>query len=304
MTVSFKLLNKENINELMKEVSEKLPEANSEDIQAVFDELEESISDSCEYAVSVSSGCLLLRIYDGEYLFPYPIALEDGANPKIALDDIRKYAVKEEIPLVICDLPREVLSSVISLFRHCSIDAADFEGEYYTLRPISELTLVDDIPTEKMDGLELSLLRKDDESDYARLCRDQDTNRYWGYDFREDVPDCEDSYFLEAAESETNRGVAVSFAVRSRGEFAGEAILYGFDLRGGAQCAIRILPEHRRKHLATDALELLSSIASQIGLLYLYATVDGDNDASLYLFHRTFHGSSIEGRNTVFHKIL
>lgn len=302
MYISFKVLTGENAPALLSELKEKL--GAREEIEEIFEELLDNLSDGCEYAVSSYSGCVLLRIYDGEYLFPYPISVSEEGNELLAIEEIRRYAVKEEIPLVICDLPREALSDIMQLFRHASIDAADIEGDYYTLRPISELSLTDEIPTEKAERLELTPLRPEDEVEYATLCRDTDTNRYWGYDFREDAPGCEDSYFLECAENEYQRGVAVSFAVRYEDRFIGEAILYSFDLRGGAQSAVRIIPECRRKGLATGALTLLSRIASEVGLVCMLATVDSENEASCRMCQSFFDSFSKDGKNNIYTKYL
>ncbi len=302
MTVSFKVLNKENAAQILHELIEKL--GSRDEVSEIFRDILENLSDGCEYAVSSHSGCILLRIYDGEYVFPYPIGVVEEANELLAVEEIRRYAVKEEIPLVLCDLPREALSDILPLFRHASIDAADLECDYFTLRPVSELSLTDDISSERMDNVELTLLRPEDETEYARLCRDVETNRYWGYDFRADAPECDDSYFLATAAEERKRGVAVSFAVRNEGEFVGEAILYSFDLKGGAQCAVRILPEYRRKRLATNALTILSRIAAQMGLLYMYATVNCENEASCEMCFNFFDSFVIDGANNIYLKNL
>ena len=303
MFISFNPLTKENAAEIFARLGENLGAA-ADEVNEILEEIIENLSDGCEYAVSSHSGCILLRIFDGEYVFPYPIAMTDEANPMLAADEIRRYTVKEEIPLVICDLPREALSEIIPLFRHVSIDAADLEGDYYTVRVLSELSLTEEISSESMENVELSLLIPEDEAEYARLCRDGEGNRYWGYDFSADAPDCEDSYFLEMAERELDRGVAISLAIRYNGIFVGEAILYYFDLKGGAQCALRILPEYRRKGIASNAISILEKIASQMGLIFLYATVDSDNEASCNLFNKSFDDFSMDGRNNVYVKYL
>lgn len=304
MTVSFKVLTNDNFAQLKNELAGRLAGAAREDIDEIFDELYENLSDGLEYALSAHSGCLLIRIYDGEYLFPYPIALEDGASEAFAVNELRRYVIKEEIPLVICDLPREKIADIMPFFRHVSIDAADMEGDYYTMRPVSELSLVSEIPSEREGEIELTPLTAEDERDYAELCRDKESNRYWGYDFREDTPDADDAYFLETAESEFNRGVAVSLAVRYEGKFVGEAILYAFDLQGGAQCAVRIMKDYRRRGLAKTSLNLLSGVARQMGLLYMHATVDGENYPSDMMCSAFFDSRAIDGRNLIFTKEL
>lgn len=304
MTVSFKVLRDDNSSEVKAYISEKICTLDTEDIDEIFDQLGENLTDDIEYALSAYAGCLLIRIYDGEYLFSYPIALDEGADELLALDEIRRYAVKEEIPLVISDIPREKLGEVVSMFRHASIDVADTDGDFYTLRPVSELSLISKVPSENIEKIELTQLCPDDEEKYATLCRDAESNRFWGYDFREDAPYADDSYFMQMAENEFNRGIAVSFAVRCEGAFVGEAILYAFDLKGGAECAVRILPEHRRKGYAKAALSMLPKIASRLGLVCLYATVDGDNIPSKLMCESIFDSYTVDGKNIVFTKKL
>ena len=304
MAVRFKIVDSSSAKMLKKELRLSLEGANGEDIDAVVDEICESEGDGCEYALSSAFGCLLVRIYDGEYSFPYPIALTEGGGEYFAIDQLRAYTVKEEIPLVISDIPRDALGEILPMFRHMSLDCTDPDGEYYTLRVSSELSLAGEVEGEAEGDVELSHLRPEDEGEYARLCRDAETNRYWGYDFREDTPDCEDAYFLESAENELARGVAVCFAVRCEGKFAGEGILYGFDLQGGVQSAVRILPEHRRKGLGALAFDLLSRVAQGMGLIRMYATVAEENTASNELCKKYFDEFCRDGENYLYTKYL
>ena len=57
---------------------------------------------------------------------------------------------------------------------------------------------------------------------------------------------------------------------------------------GGAECAVRILPEYRGRGIATKTVHALKTIAEGIGLLKLYATVDSRNEASKKLFDKCF----------------
>jgi RimJ/RimL family protein N-acetyltransferase len=304
MSLSFKVVTEENLSLLHRMTKDNLPTASEEDLVEIFGQLEENLDDGCEYALSHHGGCLLMRIYEGEYLFAYPIALEDSANEAEAIEKIRRYAVKEEIPLVFCDVPAEALSLLISSFRHATVDAADRDREFFTVRIATELSLAEEIPFAEDGELCLCALKAEDEKKYAVLCRDEETNRYWGYDYRLDYPNADDGNFLEIAENELKGGVALSLAVRYRGELCGEAVLYSFDLLGGAQCAVRILPEYRRRGLARGALNLLSKIAVEMGLISISATVDVENTPSVNLFSALFDRQTKDGKNIVFIKDL
>ena len=66
----------------------------------------------------------------------------------------------------------------------------------------SEAALMPEIPTLSIGDVSLSPLTPEDDAEYARLCRDEDLNKYCGYDYRDDNPNPEDSYFREEAEGD------------------------------------------------------------------------------------------------------
>ena len=290
--ISFKIFSTGLADDLVREVTEAMPDA---DLDLLRDNISIMIMDDSgtEYATSYAEGCFLIRVFDGEYSFSFPLALTAEADPIAACDRLRAYAVKEEIPLVIFDVPSEELGGLIPLFRHSNIDAADPDREYFTLRVMSEATLLGSLPTlEGKAGITLTPLTPQDDGIFARLCKDADTNRYWGYDFSRDNPDPADDYFRLVCEEEFARGVAISLAVRVNGSFAGEATLYAFDLMGGCECAVRLLPAFRHKGYATEALKMLRDLASSLGLLYLCATVYEENKASVRLTQKVLDEQS------------
>ena len=284
--ISFIIINKENKDEILDRLMLQMPEADFEYMSEIVDSL--LSDDECEYALSHSNGCLLVRIFDKKYLFLYPVALCDGADESVAAYSLREYAVKEEIPLVYSDVPREELGNLIPLFRHANVDAQDDEGDSFTVKIMSEAAMFEQIPRVEYEDVCLDEITDADDADYARLCKDKDTNAFWGYDYSADKDCPEDSYFREMAENEFGRGVAMAFAVRVNERFVGEASLYAFDLIGGCECAIRILPEYRGQGIATKALLALKSVAEMAGLINLYATVDERNEASKMLFGKCF----------------
>ena len=209
------------------------------------------------------------------------------------MEKIRQYTIKEEIPLVFTDVPAECLGNLLPLFRHANLDASDHFADSYTVRILSEAAALDELPVIEVDD-EIMLVppKEEDDAAYAELCRDKETNKYWGYD---DLADCEnpdDSYFREVAEMEFARGVAISLSILYNGEFAGEATLYHFDLLGGCQCAIRLLPAMRRLGIATRSLGALIEFAEFIGLCRVGSIVMEDNISSINLFAK--HFSEIE----------
>lgn len=277
--ISFKILTEESGREMLGLLSDLSKDADMEFFSEI---IEDMLHDDCEYALCHSDLCLLVRVYDGEYSFVYPLSICDEADVEAAIDKIRAYTVKEEIKLIFCDVPSGELGRLLPLFRHVNIDAADPDGECYTVRVISEASMLDEMPTVEGDGtVSLTPLTEEDDEPFFRLCTDRESNKYWGYDYSLDVSDPTLSYFRESAEGDFDRGMAISLAVRVGDSFAGEATLYGFDLLGGCECAVRLLPEFRHNGYATLALELLKELAGSIGLVYFSATVDQNNQASI-----------------------
>ena len=208
--ISFKLLSEQAREDLLSQISNASPDADIEYASDTLNLLMEQ-DDDVEYAVSYACGCLLIRNFDGEYSFSYPIPLSDEADSICAAMEIRAYAVKEEIPLVFYDVPSEELGLILPKFRHANIDSEEPLNRYYTVRVMSELALTDEMPSYTgIFGISLTPLAEEDDEDYARLCMDKETNRFWGYDYSSDEPDPEKSYFREEAEKEYCRGTALA----------------------------------------------------------------------------------------------
>lgn len=300
--ISFKVLTEENKDELIDKFNIAIEGSDAEYLSEIICSLLED--DTCEYAVSHSTGCLLVRIFDGKYCFLYPVAVCDDADESIAAYAVREYAVKEEIPLIYTDVPREELGNLIPAFRHANVDAIDEDGESFTVKIVSEVSLYDEIPTVSYKDISLEPITESDDTDYSKLCKDKETNLFWGYDYSADVENPNDSYFREMVDMEFSRGVAMSFGVRANGRFVGEAGLYAFDLIGGCECAVRILPEFRRAGIATKAMLALHSLAKRMGLINVYATVDNRNEASKKLCEKCFDECCIIGDKYKFYSKL
>ena len=264
--------------------------------------------DDIEYAVTFSHGCLFFRIFDtGRYYFTFPEPLTDDDDPADALRELVRYMVREEVPMRIVGIPICYLK-YLEGFRHMTLDADDFTCDSYSVLINTECELCDELPEEEGDSLILTAITEEDIPDYARLCRDEEVNRYWGYDYREDKPDASDSYFYETAKEEFARGSSATFAILvkpgiirrkymsedtpesestvriDRVSFAGEATLYAFDGKGNAQMAIRLLPEFQGLGLASESAALLGQAAREMGIICLEFSMAEENAHSLYAF--------------------
>ena len=296
--ISFKALTEKNIEEIVMSL------APTDEIYGEFLELAYSLDltlDDVEFALSFSHGCALVRIFDmGRYSFLYPFAMTDSADAASALSDIAEYAMREEIRLVCDDVPKECVGDFLS-FRHIDVDACDTEGESFRITVKTECELMGDVPDVTFGRIELNALTEDDISEYARLSKDKDVNRLWGYDYSDDVSDPDDSYFYETAISEIAAGISVSMAIRCEGYFVGEAVLYAFDGRGGAEFAIRLLPEWQGKGLGTESVRAICAAAAEIGLIRLTSRIMKANYASIRMLEKITDEREVRGEEVVFY---
>lgn len=282
-----------------KEIADRLPLPKKD-----ATEIMESYTDgAADAAISGAFGCLLVRICDGgEYLFSYPYPLTESADESGAVEEVALYALREGLPLVFIDVPRESLPILLMGFRHADVDAEDECADTYRVTVKSECALIKKAPEVTYGEVTLRELRDGDKEAYARICLDAENNKYWGYDFRDDEPDADADYFMSVAKNERALGTAISFAVLSGGEFVGEAALYAFDCRGGAEMAIRILPEYQGRGLSGDILNALFEVCRRIGLIRLYAEVFSENKPSIAFCSRYMETISDEGGRVVFIK--
>ena len=278
--ISFKILTEENKDGIVSALSKSLSDEERGELCDLIFSFDLSDEDT-EIAVCLFSGCALVRVFDmGRYFFLFPFEISEGADICRAILAMGEYAMREEIPFSVCDVPCENLSA-FSGFRHMDIDAEDKECTTYRVRIKTECELMEKIPHIVGERVELRELLPEDIPLYAELCKDENVNKYWGYDYKEDAPDPSDEYFYENAAAEFSHGVAFSVAVSSGGEFIGECTLYAFDGLGGCEFSIRLLQKFHGNGLGSAATELIFDLAREIGLCRLRAKVSDKNLASV-----------------------
>lgn len=299
--LTFKVFAEYNNEEVKSSLFSLAGEGREEGITEIIDGMLEVSDGDTELAATYFSGCLLIRIFDmGRYIFPLPFELAEDADITAAIYEIAEYAMREEIGLTFTDVPPDMLS-LFSRFRHLNIDAEEpIEDSTYRVSVKTECELLSEIPSMAEGDVSLTPLSEYDTQDYARLCKNEEIIRLWGYDYREDVPNAPDSYFIENALREFNTGTAITLAIRQNGVFAGEAVIYGFLGTGRAEIAVRILPEHRGKGLGSRALSLLIRLAKRIGLISLVACVYSENTHSVKMTGKYMTRDSEDGDRVKF----
>lgn len=111
----------------------------------------------------------------------------------------------------------------------------------------------------KTERLTVDDITEKDKEVYARIYLDDDLNKYYGYDYREDLggntPNAD--YFYSFMQGLKDKKEEYSFAVRRNGEMLGELVLYNFGFNGQAETGFRFLPEYQGKGYATEAAAAL-----------------------------------------------
>lgn len=279
--ISFKILDNETLNSIVNELSKKLSENEAETLFEIANSLNLGEEEDVEFAISISSGCALFRIFDlGRYFFLFPYELSEHADIASAIEEISEYAMREEIELVFSDVPFSEIYR-FSSYRHMDIDAEDPFSQSYRVRIKTECQLCEEIPEESGVRVKLNAIKETDIPLFAKLSKDENVNKYWGYDYKEDEKTPSDEYFFENASRDFMLGTAMSMAIRYKDSFIGEATLYAFDGKGGAEFSIRLLPEYHGMGLGREAVSLLMDVARKIGLVRLYAKVLLENERSL-----------------------
>lgn len=153
----------------------------------------------------------------------------------------------------------------------------------FCFEPMNELQRhVERIPELKTERLTLSALTEEDIPAYNALVLDGERNRWWGYD---DVaglgaPVEEHSFYNVAVRDFENR-LAVNFAVRLDGKLIGEAVLYRFDYRGGAELGCRIDKAYAGNGYGTEAFSAVAEWGLyQVQLSRVVAKCFKENTAS------------------------
>ena len=259
-----------------------VPDELSEDALEIILSLYEFVGDATAIAFSYCDEVLYARIYDGErYLFPLPFMLTDTADAEAALVSLADYSVREMVPLIITDVPRDELDFIMSVFPHVDACAYEEDDDTFFIKVNNECDMLSCVPKIELDGIALDEITDADKDVYAQLCRDRNLNRYWGYDVDADNPDGASDFYLEVAKREFDEGVAVTLAIRESGELVGEATVYGFDYRGGACIAVRVLPHCHSRGIGSRATRALISLAKDMGLSVLRAEILNENEASI-----------------------
>ncbi len=118
----------------------------------------------------------------------------------------------------------------------------------------------------KTDRLTVTEIKETDKELYAKLYLDGDLNKWWGYDYKEDLngeqPTPEHFYSFQQKMKDT--GEEYSFAVRLNGVMIGELVLHNFGYYGDLEMGFRFFADCQGKGYAVESASALKEYAYNI----------------------------------------
>lgn len=119
-------------------------------------------------------------------------------------------------------------------------------------------------PVLKGERVTLSKITKKDKDTYFKLYVNKTLNKYWGYDYKKDVPSPSPDAFYNMQLKDFKNQDVLCLAVRVKGEMIGEAVLHNFTYDGKVEVGIRIFKKHFKKGYGTEAVKLISEYAETV----------------------------------------
>ncbi len=118
----------------------------------------------------------------------------------------------------------------------------------------------------KTDRLYITEIYIEDKDDYASLYLDDELNKWWGYDYREDLGENEPTpdYFYNFQNILKDKKEEFSFAVRENGKMIGELVLHNFDENFGVEMGFRFFKNCQGKGYAIESALALKEFVKNV----------------------------------------
>ena len=107
----------------------------------------------------------------------------------------------------------------------------------------------------KTDRLTLSKITEQDKEVYAKLYLDSELNKFWGYDYTQDLGDNAPTpdYFYSFMQGLKDSKQEFSFAVRLNGAMIGEVVLHNFGYYANVEMGFRFFSEFQGNGYALES---------------------------------------------------
>ena len=139
----------------------------------------------------------------------------------------------------------------------------------------------------KTERLTLSEIAPEDKEEYKNLYLDDELNRLWGYDYREDLKDNKPTadYFYSFNRELREKKEELSLIIKKDKEFVGEIVLHEFDFYGNVRIGFRLKKDKQKKGYAFESATALIEYAfNKMGAVKVLGKCFKENTPSKALF--------------------
>ena len=144
---------------------------------------------------------------------------------------------------------------------------SEIAPKYYLRAPLS-FSLVAPFHNIATKRLTVTDIKVSDKEVYATLYKDDELNKYYGYDYREDLegktPDGD--YFFAFMQKLKRKKEEYSVAVRKDGKMIGEIVLYNFGYAKDMEIGFRFFKEYQGKGYAFESVKAVIDYAFKSGV--------------------------------------
>lgn len=156
----------------------------------------------------------------------------------------------------------------------------------------------------KTERLNITDINKEDAKNYRKLCLDEKLNKFWGYDYKEDLKENKPTKeyffnFMNKLKTENE----YSFGVKLNGTLIGELVLWHFDFLGGAEIGFRFFKEYQGFNYAFESATALTDFAfNTLKIKTLYAKCYKENSPSKNLIQKLKFNKEKEDEVYIYYK--
>lgn len=137
----------------------------------------------------------------------------------------------------------------------------------YLVHVNSPAAQIMEMPVLHAGEIVLTKMRESDKAAYYTMNTDIENNRFWGYDYREDmnITQMDENIFYDSVQYDMRAGDSINFAIRlsENGEMIGEGILWQFTSDGSVELGCRLRPEYFGRGYGRAAFGALAKFAEE-----------------------------------------
>lgn len=139
-----------------------------------------------------------------------------------------------------------------------------------------------------VNDLKICDIEEKDKENYAKLYLDDNLNKYYGYDYREDlngkIPNAD--YFYVFMNNLKEKKEEYSFAVKKDDCLIGEIVLYNFTIYGEVEIGFRFFNEFQHKGYAFITVNAIIELLKTMGVKTIKARAFKENLPSIKLLNK------------------